>query len=40
MDELLTELDRPHTFYVTPGGHAWYNCRHYLNTYAPLLFRD
>lgn len=40
MDELLTELDMPHTFYVTPGGHAWYNCRHYLNTYAPLLFRD
>lgn len=40
MDDLLNELEMPHTFYVTPGGHAWYNCRHYLNTYAPLLFRD
>jgi enterochelin esterase family protein len=23
----------------TPGGHTWYNWRHYLNDFAPLLFR-
>ncbi len=38
-DRLLTQHGMPHTFYVTGGGHEWKNWRHYLDTFAPLLFR-
>ena len=31
MHLLLNRLEMPHVFSVTPGGHAWYNCRHHLN---------
>ena len=40
MHELLERLEMPHVFSVTPGGHAWYNCRHHLNAVVPLLFRE
>ena len=39
MHNLLDKLSIPHTFSVTPGGHAWYNCRHHLNAVLPLLFK-
>ena len=39
LDRLLTEHGMPHTFYVTGGGHEWKNWRHYLDTFAPLLFK-
>lgn len=38
-DRLLTQHGMPHTFYVTGGGHEWKNWRHYLDTFAPLLFK-
>jgi enterochelin esterase family protein len=38
-DKLLTAHGMPHTFYVTGGGHEWKNWRHYLDTFAPLLFK-
>ena len=39
LDKLLTQHGMPHTFYVTGGGHEWKNWRHYLDTFAPLLFK-
>jgi len=39
LDKLLTDKGMVHTFYTTPGGHEWKNWRHYLDTFAPLLFR-
>ena len=39
LDRLLTEHGMSHTFYVTGGGHEWKNWRHYLDTFAPLLFK-
>ena len=38
-DRLLTEKGMEHTYYVTGGGHTWTNWRHYLDTYARLLFK-
>lgn len=38
-DRLLTEKGMEHTYYVTSGGHTWTNWRHYLDTYARLLFK-
>lgn len=38
-DKLLDAHGMDHTFYVTGGGHEWKNWRHYLDTFAPLLFR-
>ncbi len=38
-DRLLSAKGMEHTFYVTSGGHTWTNWRHYLDTFAPLLFR-
>ena len=35
----LNEQGLEHTYYVTDGGHTWYNWRNYLNTFAPLLFK-
>lgn len=39
LDKALTECGMEHTFYVTDGGHVWANWRHYLTTFAPLLFK-
>ena len=39
LDRLLTNHGMPHTFYITGGGHEWKNWRHYLDTFAPLLFK-
>lgn len=39
LDKVLTEIGLEHTFYTTEGGHTWANWRHYLNTFAPLLFK-
>jgi enterochelin esterase family protein len=39
LDRLLTQHGMPHTFYITGGGHEWKNWRHYLDTFAPLLFK-
>lgn len=39
LDKVLTETGLEHTFYVTDGGHTWANWRHYLCTFAPLLFK-
>ncbi len=40
MHQIMAKLGMPHTFYVTLGGHAWYNSRYHLNAIAPLLFKD
>ena len=40
MHNLLEKLGIWHVFSVTPGGHAWYNCRHHLNAVVPMLFKD
>ena len=39
LDQALTENGLDHTYFVTEGGHTWANWRHYLNTFAPLLFK-
>ena len=39
LDKLLTDKGIKHHFTVTEGGHTWANWRHYLNEYAPMLFR-
>ena len=40
MHNVLSRLDMPHVFSLSPGGHAWYNCRHHLNIVLPSLFSD
>jgi enterochelin esterase-like enzyme len=39
LHQTLNEQGLEHTYYVTDGGHTWYNWRNYLNTFAPLLFK-
>ncbi len=39
LDKLLTDKGIEHKYTVTEGGHTWANWRHYLNEYAPLLFK-
>ncbi len=39
LDSALTENGLQHTYFVNEGGHVWANWRHYLNTFAPLLFK-
>ncbi len=39
LDKTLTEQGLDHTFFVSDGGHTWSNWRHYLNTFARLLFK-
>ena len=39
MDKMLTELDMPHTMFISDGGHTWSNWRYYLNTVGQLLFK-
>jgi enterochelin esterase-like enzyme len=37
--ELLKAHKIEHKFHESDGAHTWINWRHYLNEYAPLLFR-
>ena len=37
--ELLEKHKIKHEFHLSGGGHTWTNWRHYLNDYAPQLFR-
>ncbi|MSV27759.1 MAG: esterase [Bryobacterales bacterium] len=37
--ELLKRHGIAHEYHESPGGHTWINWRHYLNEFAPLLFR-
>jgi enterochelin esterase-like enzyme len=37
--ELLKKHGIKHELHMSGGGHTWINWRHYLNDYAPLLFR-
>ncbi len=39
LDKTLTEQGLDHIFFVSDGGHTWSNWRHYLNTFARLLFK-
>ena len=39
LDKTLTEQGLDHTSFVSDGGHTWSNWRHYLNTFARLLFK-
>jgi enterochelin esterase family protein len=39
LDKMLTDLNMPHTFYVSGNAHEWRNWRLYLNTFAQLLFK-
>ncbi|MBN1999051.1 hypothetical protein JW935_15945 [candidate division KSB1 bacterium] len=40
MDQLLSELDIEHSFFVSDGGHEMANWRIYLYEFAQLLFRE
>lgn len=37
--EILKKRGIKHEVHISGGGHTWINWRHYLNDYAPLLFR-
>jgi enterochelin esterase-like enzyme len=37
--ELLKKHSIKHELHISGGGHTWINWRHYLNDYAPRLFR-
>lgn len=39
LDAALTANGLEHTYYVNEGGHVWANWRHYLDTFAPMLFK-
>ena len=39
LDKHLTDLDMPHTLYVSDDAHVWKNWRLYLNIFAQLLFK-
>jgi enterochelin esterase family protein len=36
---LLEKKGIKHEFHLSGGGHTWINWRHYLNEFAPKLFR-
>lgn len=38
--EILKKRGIKHNLHISGGGHTWINWRHYLNEYAPLLFRS
>jgi enterochelin esterase family protein len=40
LSELLTKHGIKNELNVSGGGHTWINWRHYLNDFAPLLFRE
>ena len=37
--EVLEKRGIKHEVHISGGGHTWINWRHYLNDFAPLLFR-
>lgn len=39
MHAKLNDLNFPHEYFVSDGGHVWSNWRLYLNTFAPKLFK-
>ena len=39
LSELLKTHGIRHELHISGGGHTWINWRHYLNEFAPLLFR-
>lgn len=39
LEELLKKHGIKHEYHVSGGGHTWINWRHYLNDFAPQLFR-
>jgi enterochelin esterase family protein len=39
LSELLNKRGIKNQLHVSGGGHTWINWRHYLNDFAPLLFR-
>ena len=39
LDKHLSDLNMPHTLYVSDDAHVWKNWRLYLNTFAKLLFK-
>ena len=39
MHAKLDNLNFPHEYFVSEGGHTWANWRLYLNTFAPKLFK-
>ena len=39
LSELLTKHGIKNELHVSGGGHTWINWRHYLNEFAPQLFR-
>jgi enterochelin esterase family protein len=39
LDEIFKKRGIEHDFRMTGGGHTWINWRHYLNEFAPKLFR-
>jgi enterochelin esterase family protein len=39
LDEILKKRGIEHDFRMSGGGHSWINWRHYLNEFAPKLFR-
>ncbi len=40
LDKTLTECGLDHVFFKSDGGHVWANWRYYLNSFAPLLFKQ
>jgi enterochelin esterase-like enzyme len=40
LSEVLTKHQIKNELHVSGGGHTWINWRHYLNEFAPLLFRE
>jgi enterochelin esterase family protein len=39
LSELLSRRGIRNELHMSGGGHTWINWRHYLNEYAPRLFR-
>jgi enterochelin esterase family protein len=39
LESALTANGLEHTYYLNEGGHVWANWRHYLDTFAPMLFK-
>jgi enterochelin esterase-like enzyme len=37
--QMLQKLDMWYRFRESPGGHTWFNWRHYLSEFAPMLFK-
>ena len=40
LSEILNKRGIKNELHVSGGGHTWINWRHYLNEFAPRLFRE